>query len=561
MRRVLVMSLLGLALTGAGFASPAHHPAKKHATPSGKQPDGMMEALHNVEAERIRADVKYLASDALEGRGTGTKGGDLAADYIAKQFKDAGVEAAGDSGSYFQKVPMVGVTTLPGTTLEVKTPKQTMSLKLLEDAVVFNAKQHEISDVNADMVFVGYGITAPEFGWDDYAGIDVKGKVLLMLVNEPPSNDTNYFGGKALTYYGRWTYKYEQAARMGAAGVVLIHKTEMASYGWDVVRSSWSGERSGLADDPEPKLALASWVQLVQARTMLADSGQDLDLLIAAAQKKGFRAVPLPLKVSAHVISGIRHFESNNVIGKVTGSDPELKKQGVIFTAHYDHLGIRPDQPGDNIYNGALDNASGTAMVIEMARAVAASPVKAKRTMYFAAVTAEEQGLWGSDYLGKHPPIPVGDLSLNLNYDSIKPLGIPKEVQAEGYGRTTFAATVEKTAQDFKLTILPPEHPESGGYYRSDHFSFAKVGVPAFSIEAGPHFAGHPESWVKTNGDAMDKSYHQPSDEYKEEYDYRSNAVLARFGIALGFRAAQQLGLVQWKAGDEFEKARKSSAR
>jgi Zn-dependent M28 family amino/carboxypeptidase len=415
--------------------------------------------------------------------------------------------------------------------------------------------------VNADLIFVGYGISAPEFAWDDYAGANVKGKVLLMLVNEPPSNDPNFFAGKALTYYGRWTYKYEQAARMGAAGVILIHKSDMASYGWQVVRSSWSGERAGLADDNDPKLAFASWVQLERARTMLADAGQNLDSLIVAAQKKGFRAVPLPVQVSAHVVTKVRRFESDNVIGKVTGSDSELKKQAVIFTGHYDHLGIRPDQPGDNIYNGALDNASGTAMVIEMARAVAASAVKAKRSMYFAAVTAEEQGLWGSEYLGKHPPVPVSDITLNVNYDSIKPLGIPKQVQAAGYQRTTFAALFEKTAADFNLTIIQPEHPENGGYYRSDHFSFAKVGVPAFSIETGNRFSGHSEAWVKANSDAMEKSYHQPSDEYKEEYDYRSNAVLARFGIALGFRAADLPGLVQWKPGDEFEKARKSSGQ
>ncbi len=561
MRRVLLTGLLCVALAGVSVARTGHRGAKRPAGGGAPQSNGMMAALHNVQAERIQADVKYLASDALEGRGTGTKGGDLAAEYIAKQFKDAGVEPAGDNGSYFQKVPMVGLTTLPGTTFEVKTPKQVMKLNLLDDVVVFNLDQHEMRDVDADVVFVGYGITAPEFGWDDYAGADVKGKVLLMLVNEPPSNDPKYFGGKALTYYGRWTYKYEQAARMGAAGVILIHKKDMASYGWDVVRSSWSGERSGLADDNEPKLALASWVQLAKAQTMLADAGQNLDTLMVNAQTKGFRGVPLPLKVNAHVVSRIRHFASNNVIGKVTGSDPELKKQAVIFTGHYDHLGIRPNQPGDNIYNGALDNASGTAMVIEMARAVAAAPVKAKRSMYFAAVTAEEQGLWGSEYLGKHPPVPVADIALNLNYDSIKPLGIPKEVQAEGYQRTNFSGVFEKTAADFKLTILQPEHPENGGYYRSDHFSFAKLGVPAFSIEAGDRFTGHPESWIKANSDAMDKSYHQPSDEYREDYDYRANAVLARFGIALGYRAAEQAALVQWKAGDEFEKARKASGQ
>jgi Zn-dependent M28 family amino/carboxypeptidase len=315
-----------------------------------------------------------------------------------------------------------------------------------------------------------------------------------------------------------------------------------------------------LADDREPKLQFASWVQLEKARAMLADAGQDMDALMAAAGKRGFRALPLPLKVSAHILSAVRHFESSNVIGKVSGSDPELRKQAVIYTGHYDHLGIRPEQPGDNIYNGALDNATGTAMVIEMARAVAASPVKPKRSMYFAAVTAEEQGLWGSAYLAKHPPLPLSDIALNLNYDAIKPLGIPTEVEAAGYERTTFSAVFEKTAADFHLKILAPRHPENGGYYRSDHFSFARMGVPAFSLEPGEHFTGHPPSWVKANSEAMDKSYHQPSDEYKEEYDYRSNAVLARFGIALGYRAAEQPGLVQWKSGDEFEKARRTSA-
>jgi Zn-dependent M28 family amino/carboxypeptidase len=559
-RRALLICSLFLALTASNFAYSAHQP-KKHAQTNATQSSGMMLALHNVQAERIRADVKYLSSDAMEGRGTGTKGGDLAASYIAKQFKEAGLEPAGDNGTYFQMVPMVGVETLPGTTIEVKTPNQTMALRLLDDIVVFNLDQHEISDVNAGVIFMGFGITAPEFSWNDYAGIDVRGKVLLMLVNEPPSDDPNFFAGKALTYYGRWTYKFEQAARMGAAGVILIHKTSMASYSWDVVRSSWSGERSGLAGDKEPKLALASWIQLEKARTMLADAGQNLDLLILAAQEKGFKPIPLPLQVSAHVVSGIRHFDSNNVIGKVSGSDPELKKQAVIFTAHYDHLGIRPNQPGNNIYHGALDNASGVAMLLEMARAVAAIPTKPKRSMYFASVTAEEQGLWGSAYLVEHPPVPVSDITLNLNYDSVKPLGIPTEVQAAGYERTTFAGTFEKTAADFKLKILQAGQPDNGGYYRSDHFSFAKFGVPAFSIEPGERFTGHPESWVKANSEAMDKSYHQPTDQFKEEYDYRSNAVMARFGIALGFRAAEQRGLVQWKAGDVFEKVRMRSTQ
>jgi Zn-dependent M28 family amino/carboxypeptidase len=551
---------MALALTSSVVAAPKKSSGKKH-TANASQPEGMMDAIHAVQAERIRADVKYLASDALEGRGTGARGGDLAAAYIAKQLKEAGLEPAGDNGTYFQRVPMVGTTTLPGTTIAVKTPKRTMNLQLLDEVVAFTQDQHEITDVSASVVFVGYGITAPEFGWDDYSGADVKGKILLMLVNEPPSNDPKFFAGNALTYYGRWTYKYEQAARMGAAGVLLIHKTEMASYGWQVVRSSWSGERSSLADDRDPKLPLASWVQLETARSMLADAGEDLDALMAAAETRGFRARPLPLQVSAHVLSKIRPFESNNVIGKISGSSPELSKQAVIFTAHYDHLGIHPEQPGDNIYNGALDNATGSAMVLEIARAMEASPKKPKRSTYIALVTAEEQGLWGSEYLAKHPPVPVAAITLNLNFDAIKPLGVPTEVEAPGYERTDFARVFQKTAADFKLTVIPPEHPENGGYYRSDHFSFAKAGVPAFSIGPGEHFTGHPQAWIKANSASMEASYHQPSDEYKDEYDYRTNAVLARFGIALAYRAADQTALVQWKPGDEFEKAGKASGR
>ena len=560
MRRVLVLGITALALTSSVVAASKKPAARKH-TSGASQPAGMMDAMNGVQTERIRDDIKYLASDALEGRGTGTHGGDLAAAYIAKQLKDAGVEASGDNGTYFQRVPMIGTTTLPNTTIAVKTPKRTLNLRLLDEVVAFTLDQNEFSDVSAGVVFAGYGITAPEFGWDDYAGADVKGKILLMLVNEPPSDDPKFFAGKALTYYGRWTYKYEQAARMGAAGVLLIHKTDMASYGWQVVRSSWSGERSSLADDRDPKLPLAAWVQSETARTMLADAGEDLDALIRAAQTKGFHARPLPLQVSAHVVSKIRPFESSNVIGKISGSSPELSKQAVIFTAHYDHLGIHPEQPGDNIYNGALDNATGTAMVMEIARAMAASPAKPKRSAYFALVTAEEQGLWGSEYLAQHPPVPVSAISLNLNFDAIKPLGIPTQVEAPGYERTDFAKVFEKTAADFKLAVIAPEHPENGGYYRSDHFSFAKVGVPAFSIGPGEHFTGHPAAWVKANSDAMEASYHQPSDEYKDEYDYRCNKVLSRFGIALAYRAGDQPALVQWRPGDEFEKAAKASGR
>ena len=556
MRKFAIFVICFLMITGAVAQKRRRAPAAK-----GGLPGGAFAAIHDVNDARIKADIKFLSSDLLEGRGTGARGGDVAAEYIATQFESAGLKPAGDQGTFFQKVPMVGITTKAGSTLSLMDPKSTLDLKQLDDAVLMDESQQPSSDLHAsEMIFIGYGITAPEFQWDDFAGVDVKGKVLLMLVNEPPSDDPKYFNGKALTYYGRWTYKFEHAAKMGAAGVILVHKREMASYGWDVVRSSWSGERSYLAGDQDPKLQLAAWMQLEKARALLADCGQDLDQLITAAGKKGFKPVTLPVEVNAHIESAVRPFESRNVIGRLDGTDPKLKEQAVVFTAHYDHLGYRPEMKGDNIYNGANDNASGTAMVIEMARAASASPQKPKRSLIFSAVTAEEQGLWGSNYLAKHPPIPADRITLDLNFDSFMPLGIPKEVTAGGYERTNFAPIFEKTAADFGMKILPPEHPESGGYYRSDHFSFARQGVPAFSINEGGKFEGQTEQWVTEHGKKIGSCYHQTCDEFMPDGDYRSNAVMARFGLALGYKAADLPGMVQWKSGDEFEKARVSGS-
>ncbi len=555
MRNLSVFVLCCLLVTGAV--------AQKRRAPRAQSglPTGAFTAIHDVNDNRIKADIKFLSSDALEGRGTGARGSDVAAEFIADQFLSAGLKPAGDNGTYFQKVPMVGITTGPGSKLSLKDPKETLDLKQLDDAVVMDESQQASSDVHTpELVFVGYGITAPEYQWDDYAGADVKGKVLLMLVNEPTSDDPKFFNGKALTYYGRWTYKYEHAAKMGAVGVILIHKREMASYGWDVVRNSWSGERSYLAGDSDPKLHLAAWIQLEKARTLLADCSQDLDKLMSAAGQRGFKAVTLPVEVTSHVESTVRPFESRNVIGKIDGSDPALKEQAVFFTAHYDHLGIRPDAKGDNIYNGANDNASGTAMLLEMARAAAATPQKPKRSLYFAAVTAEEQGLWGSAYLAKHPPIDPNKITLDLNFDSFMPLGIPKEVSAGGYDRTNFAPIFEKTAADFGMHILEPQHPENGGYYRSDHFSFARVGVPAFSINEGSKFEGESNAWVLEHAKKIGGCYHQVCDEFQQDGDYRSNAVMARFGLALGYKAADLPSLIQWKPGDEFEAARKQGA-
>ncbi|HEX2598429.1 MAG TPA: M28 family peptidase [Terriglobales bacterium] len=534
---------------------------KKGSIAAGRLPAPAFAAMQTIDPERIRAHVRFLADDLLEGRGTGQRGGDIAAQYIATQFALYGLKPAGDNGTYLQKVPMVGVTTLPESTFTiVSNSGQPMNLKLLDDYVTSNQTQQPQSDINTEIVYVGYGIEAPEYNWDDYKSTDVKGKVLLMLVNEPPSDDPRFFKGKALTYYGRWTYKYEEAARKGAVGVILIHKTDMASYGWDVVRNSWSGEAAYLKAEGVPKLTAASWVQLEVARKLAANAGMDLDKMMVDARSRDFRPIPLPARLEAHVVSGIRPFDSNNVIAMLPGSSARLKNEAVMYTAHYDHLGIAPNQPGDKIYNGANDNATGCGILLEIARAYSAAGTKPARSMIFASVTGEEKGLLGSEYLGKHPPIPAGNLSLDLNYDDVPPLGSPEETEVSGSERTDFYPVVQSTAKDFRLAIRPDARPEAGHYYRSDHFSLARVGVPSFSINEGMKYKGHDTNWgMQQAEDYTAKRYHQPTDEYHPDMDFTGDAAMARFGFALGWKAASMPQSVSWEKGDEFEPARLKS--
>ncbi|HEY2497156.1 MAG TPA: M28 family peptidase [Candidatus Angelobacter sp.] len=525
-------------------------------------PASAQKAMNSIDAEKIRATVKYLSADALQGRGTGQKGGDMAADWIGAQFRSYGVLPAGDSGTYFQQVNFYGVTTDPKQTQFAFVPKSgpEIALKFADDYVANDQTHSQKSEIDAPIIFVGYGISAPEYKWDDYKGVDVKGKMLLMLVNEPPSDDPNFFKGKALTYYGRWTYKYEEAARRGAVGVVLIHKTDMASYGWEVVRNSWGGESSLLQDDKDPKLKSAGWIQLEVARKLAQAAGMDLDKMLSDANSPSFKPVELPVRVKETIVSHVRQFTSRNVIGKVNGSDAQAVQQAILYTAHYDHLGIHPDEPGDNIYNGAEDNATGCGILLELARAFATAAQKPKRTVIFAAVTAEEQGLLGSKYLGEHPPVPAQNISLDLNYDDIQPLGEPQQLVVSGAERTSVYPLVEKVAKSFSMTIQPDNHPEAGHYYRSDHFSLARVGVPAFSVNEGALFKGHDLAWGEAKQrDYVEHRYHQPSDEYRPDMDFRADAKLAKFGLALGWEVANQAELAGWQPGDEFEKARKGS--
>jgi len=554
-RRIALLAVAMLLVVAVGAQK---KPSRARSTSSHLAPAAIA-AMQAIKPENIEAHVRFLSHDLLEGRGTGQRGGDLAAEYMATQFALYGLKPSGDRGTYMQKVPLVGITPAADTRFTLVPSKgQPMELKLLDDYVAYDQTQQPASDIDAEIVYVGYGITAPEYNWDDYKGVDVKGKVLLMLVNQP-SDDPKLFHGKALTYYGRWTYKYEEAARRGAAGAILIHKTDMASYGWEVVRNSNSGEKSYLRLDGTPRLKTAAWVQLGIADKLASAAGMNLEKMMAAARSRDFKPVSLGVRLQAHMASKIRPFESNNVIAVLPGADRK-NNEAVLYTAHYDHLGIRPDMPGDNIYNGAMDNGTGCGILLEIARAYAESVGKPRRSIIFASVTAEEQGLLGSEYLGKHPPIPAARVALDLNYDDVKPLGAPEEVEVSGAERTDFYAVVQTTASEFRFTIRPDARPEAGHYYRSDHFSLARVGIPAFSINEGMKFKHHDEAWgLAQDADYTKNRYHQPSDEYRPGMDYTSDAAMARFGLALGWEAASQSRPVAWKKGDEFEKARLAS--
>jgi Zn-dependent M28 family amino/carboxypeptidase len=537
-------------------------PAQDPAAVGVRMPGAAFTAMQGINPDRIRYHVRFLAHDLLEGRGTGQRGGDLAAEYIGTQFALYGLKPAGDGGTYMQKVPMVGITTLPKSTFTLAPAKgDVVTLRFLDEYVGYDQTEAAENDIDADIVFVGYGISAPEYKWDDYKGMDVRGKVLLMLVNEPPSDDEKFFKGKALTYYGRWTYKYEEGARRGAAGVILIHKTDMASYGWEVVRNSNSGEKSYLKTEGTPKLKVASWIQLDVAGKLAQLAGMNLERMMTDARSPEFHPAKLPVRLKAHIVSQVRPFASNNVVAILPGVDPRRRNEAVMFSAHYDHLGVRPDMAGDNIYNGSNDNATGCGILLEVARAFTVSAQKPPRSIIFAAVTGEEQGLLGSEYLGLHPPVPASKISLDLNYDDVPPLGAPEEVEVSGAERTTFYRVVQSTAKDFRLQIRPDSRPEAGHYYRSDHFSLARVGIPSFSINEGMKYKGHDADWgVQQAKEYTDKRYHQPTDEYHPDMNFLGDSVVARFGFALGWKAAQMGSLVGWQKGDEFEAARLKSA-
>ncbi len=517
--------------------------------------------IPSLSSEKMRADVQYLASDRLEGRGVGTKGEKLATDYIASQLKAAGTVPAGDAGTYFQRVPLVGSTTSPQATLSVEGDREPFSLKFATDFVGTAFSQVPANDFSAEAVFVGHGISAPEFAWDDYKGENLRGKVLVYFTNEPPSRDRKFFGGPALTYYGRWTYKFEEATRRGAAAALIIHTTETAGYGWGVVNSSFSREMPELKlSSGENGLKLAAWLSESAGARLTAATGKTIDQLLALANQKGFHPIPLGIRVSGYIPVKLREIESRNVIGRIEGSDAKLKEQAVLYSAHWDHLGISLPVRGDSIYNGAVDNATGCAVVLELARAWSTLKPKPARSVLFLFVTAEESGLLGSQYYGEHPKVPAGMTAVDINYDALYPFGKTHDVLLAGAERTTLWPLVEKDAAAMKLELGSDPEPGQGHYYRSDHFSLARVGIPAFSVSQGTQYLGKPADFGKKVFEEYNtQHYHQPSDEYQPDWDFSGMQQMGEFGLRIGVDVANAPGLPTWHHGDEFFSARQKS--
>lgn len=511
-----------------------------------------------VSAERLKAHVAYLSSDRLEGRGPGTRGEELTTDYLAGEFKKAGLKPVGSHGTYFQPVPLVRVITSPKSALRASKGKDALDLVAGEDFSGTGQTQAEREEIDAEMIFLGHGITAPEFDWDDYKGIDVKGKVVVVFTNEPPSEDPKFFGGKALTYYGRWTFKYEEAARRGARACFIIHTNETAGYPFSVVRPL---DGAQLKREPsQPALAFAGWLSRRAGEALLGLAGRTVDDALKAADTKGFKPFSLGIHLKGTIATRVEKMVSNNVAGMVEGSDPSLKSETILFTAHWDHLGVGRAVVGDTIYNGAADNATGCALLLELARTWAAQSPRPKRSALFLAVTAEEKGLLGSKYYAQNPIVPLGKTAINLNFDMILPLGIPESLVLNGAERTTAWPIVRAAAKKHALEIEPDTRAHLGVFYRSDHFSMARAGVPAFSVRSGTRIKGKSADFIKkTFQEFNEKVYHSPQDEMQTDWDFSGFVVLAGFALEAAREVANADRLPTWNPGDEFRPAREKS--
>lgn len=548
---------LALSILATGYLSAA---TKEATAPTAN-------ALTSIKAGELLQHISVLASDEFEGRAPGGKGEQMSVDYIKKQFTQLGLEPGNPDGSYSQAVPMVGVTSTPSLTLTVG--GKSTALHYSEDFVAFSpAAQKEIVIKKSDMVFVGYGVIAPEYGWDDYKGVDLHGKTIVMLINDPaipdpldPSKlDVNMFKGDAMTYYGRWTYKYEMAAKLGAAAAIIIHETKPAAYPFEVVRHSWAQENFNIdTGGANPNYPLvAGWLQLDRAKEMLKSGGFDFDTLKKAALSKDFKPVELGVTASFTIKNKWKKIQSQNVVAKIVGSDPLLKNETIIYSAHWDHLGINTSLPGprtQQIFHGALDNASGVAALLELAKAYKALPVAPKRSILFIATTAEEQGLLGARYYVQHPLYPLDKTLIDINMDIINSYGRTKDIFIIGAGKSNVDDLVTKVAQQQGRIAVPDNRQELGMFYRADQFEFAKGGVPGLYINAGSNVRGKPDNYGQEKlNDYIANHYHSVNDIVDSSWDLSGAVEDIQLLFLVGYNVAQGKEYPQWRADADFQR-------
>lgn len=518
-------------------------------------------AAQAITGESLREHIAALSSDAMEGRGVASKGGELAMQYLESQLKAVGFQPGAADGTYRQVFDVVSITSQPPKTWVFERNGKRRALKWWDEYIASSGVQSPQSKIdNAELVFVGYGIQAPEYQWDDFKGLDLKGKVLVMLNNDPDW-DPNLFAGNTRLYYGRWTYKYESAARQGAAGAIIVHTQPSAGYPFQVVQTSWSGAQFELPAGNEPRIQLQAWTTEKAMQELMSLAGQDLAALTEAAKSRDFKPVPLGITTSIQFPNALSRVQTANILGVLPGSDATLRNEYVIYTAHHDHLGIgQPDKDGDTIYNGALDNASGMAQLLAIAKAIKASPQPPKRSTMMLFVAAEEQGLLGSEFFATHPTMPAGRIAANINYDGGNIWGKARDIAFIGKGKSTLDHVVEALANHQGRTVVGDQLPDRGYYYRSDQFNFAKIGVPAVYFDQGTQFEGRPEGWGKQQIEEFEAHrYHQPSDELLDTWNFDGMIEDAQLGFYVGVNIANANAMPKWVPGDEFEAARQAA--
>ena len=513
----------------------------------------------NISADRLVKNIKILASDEFEGRAPGTPGEEKTTQFLKEQFKKLGLKP-GNGDSYFQGVKMVEITTSPDAVMKIVSGDKVFNLKYGPEFMGWTLRvRDQVSVTDSDMVFVGYGIVAPEYGWNDYDGIDVHGKTVVMMVNDPgfATQDPKLFTGNAMTYYGRWTYKYEEAARQGAAAVIIIHETKPAAYPWAVVQGSWTGPQFNLESDDRnmSRVKVESWIPGAKMAEIFAASGLDYNKLTAEAATRDFKAVPLKAKMSVSLKNSIRHVVSKNVVAVLPGTD--RSDEYIIHMAHWDHLGRNPALKGDQIFNGAADNATGAAGLIELANAYLSGAQKPRRSIMFMAVTAEEQGLLGSAYYGRHPLVPLNKTVAAINMDVLNTYGKTRDVTIIGYGNSALDDYVDRAAKQQKRSVNPDPEPEKGGFYRSDHFSLSKEGVPALYFDGGVDNIAHGRKWMLDQiADYTANRYHKPSDEYSDSWDMSGAVEDLELIYKVGLQLSQENSFPNWRDGNEFKAKR-----